>query len=255
MREKYSILVKKNPGDGWGDKGIIIETPSTLYFTVTSDEESIIKKILWTFGDDIKEKSFTNKGRVLNGFEMSQRIKKSHGNTFNLCATAIMDNDDIVIPDSIKIETYNIIIKERYVNPEVFRDQIVQFYKDGIFTNDVGESIYKIANRLAFANNFINYTYRDEMIGDAIVKMVEALSRHKFNPEVGNPFSYFTKIAFNAFCNRIKKEKKAREALVNYREDVYYDLVSKGILPYENSRDSDTDGESIIYEEGDIHAE
>ena len=54
-------------------------------------------------------------------------------------------------------------------------------------------------------------SYREEMTGDAIVKMIKALREKKFLPEKGNPFSYFTKIAFHAFCNRIKREKKLGE--------------------------------------------
>ncbi len=39
--------------------------------------------------------------------------------------------------------------------------------------------ISKIANRLSFAPNFINYSYKEEMVGDAIEKMFRAL-RNQF---------------------------------------------------------------------------
>ena len=65
------------------------------------------------------------------------------------------------------------------------------------------------------------------MIGDAILKMFSALKNKKFNTDTGNnPFSYFTTIAFHAFINRIKKEKKHRETLSNYQEAVYNDIMS-----------------------------
>ena len=102
----------------------------------------------------------------------------------------------------------------------------------------MADSIYKIANRLAFAPNFINYTYREEMVGDAVIRMIEALTSQKFNPDKGNPFSYFTKIAFHAFCNRIKKEKKIREALVNYQNSVYNEMIDDRILPYSHPQHS-----------------
>jgi DNA-directed RNA polymerase specialized sigma24 family protein len=85
-----------------------------------------------------------------------------------------------------------------------------------------------IATRLAFAPNFINYTYREDMIGDAIVKMVKALREEKFEPTKGSPFSYFTKIAYHAFVNRIKKEKKASEVLAAYQEKIYEDAYASG---------------------------
>jgi DNA-directed RNA polymerase specialized sigma24 family protein len=65
------------------------------------------------------------------------------------------------------------------------------------------------------------------MIGDAIVKMVSALKNKKFKLDSGfSPFSYFTTIAFHAFINRIKKEKKHHETITNYRDRVYTDMMT-----------------------------
>lgn len=121
--------------------------------------------------------------------------------------------------------------KENYVNPDVFKKQIIQYYKDGIMTNELGKSISDIAHRLGFAPNFINYTYKEEMVGDAIVKMFHALKNKKFKPSKGNAFSYYTKIAFNAFCNRIKKEKRIHEAVNNYQTELFDVLVHSGNMP------------------------
>jgi hypothetical protein len=121
--------------------------------------------------------------------------------------------------------------KENYVDPEVFKDQIVKFYADEELTDELGKAISDIATRLGFAPNFINYTYKEEMIGDAIEKMLKALWNKKYSPEKGNAFSYYTKIAFNAFCNRIKKEKRAREAIVGYQSKVYETLINTGVMP------------------------
>jgi DNA-directed RNA polymerase specialized sigma24 family protein len=53
----------------------------------------------------------------------------------------------------------------------------------------------------------MNYTYRDEMVADAIENCVSAA--HSFDPDKSNnPFAYFTQIAWNAFIRRIQKEKK-----------------------------------------------
>ena len=45
-------------------------------------------------------------------------------------------------------------------------------------------------------------------------------------PSSSNPFSYFTTIAYHAFINRIKKEKKHHEAVTKYKERVYEDFMS-----------------------------
>lgn len=121
--------------------------------------------------------------------------------------------------------------KPHYVNSKEFTENIKAFYdndEDKEINEKLGESIQKIATGLSYAPNFINYSYKDEMIGDAIVKMFSALRLKKFDLSSGNnPFSYFTTIAFHAFINRIKKEKKQRQVMTEYQEMVYDELASE----------------------------
>ena len=71
----------------------------------------------------------------------------------------------------------------------------------------VGECFMKIANRLSFRPNFINYAFREDMISDGIENCVQYI--RNFDPEKSkNPFAYFTQIIFFAFIRRIQKEKK-----------------------------------------------
>mgnify|MGYP003393954724 CR=1 FL=1 len=63
----------------------------------------------------------------------------------------------------------------------------------------LGESFLKIADRLARKPNFASYTFREDMIADAV----------NFDPAKShNPFSYFTQIIYFAFLRRISREKK-----------------------------------------------
>ena len=122
--------------------------------------------------------------------------------------------------------------KAHYVNAKDFYDQIKEFYKTEYMPDVLAESINKIAIGLSYAPNFINYSYKDDMVGDAILKMFSALQNKKFNCDTGNnPFSYFTTIAFHAFINRIKKEKKHRETLTRYQETIYNDLMLDQTVP------------------------
>ena len=74
-------------------------------------------------------------------------------------------------------------------------------------SNYIGECIYKIATRLSTRPNFINYTYRDEMICDAIENCIQYIGN--FNVEKSNnAFAYITQICYYAFLRRIQKEKK-----------------------------------------------
>ena len=74
-------------------------------------------------------------------------------------------------------------------------------------TNYIGECFLKIANHLSYRPNFINYTFRDDMISDGIENCLQYLDN--FNPDKSNnPFAYFTQIIYYAFIRRIQKEKK-----------------------------------------------
>lgn len=71
----------------------------------------------------------------------------------------------------------------------------------------IGECLLKISTRLSTKPNFINYTYRDEMISDGIENCINYIGN--FNPEKSsNPFAYFTQIIYYAFLRRIQREKK-----------------------------------------------
>lgn len=71
----------------------------------------------------------------------------------------------------------------------------------------IGVCLYQIATRLSTKPNFINYTYRDEMISDGIENCINYLDN--FDPDKSsNPFAYFTQIIYYAFLRRIQKEKK-----------------------------------------------
>lgn len=71
----------------------------------------------------------------------------------------------------------------------------------------IGECILKIATRLSHKANFINYSYRDDMILDGIENCMQCIN--SFDPaKSSNPFSYFTQVIYFAFLRRISKEKK-----------------------------------------------
>ena len=71
----------------------------------------------------------------------------------------------------------------------------------------VGECLLAIANNLSRKPNFVNYTFREEMVSDGLENCINYL--HNFDPEKSkNPFAYFTQIIYFAFLRRIEREKK-----------------------------------------------
>lgn len=123
-----------------------------------------------------------------------------------------------------KVITNREIKEKYYVSSKLFREQLTTYYSDDKMTNELAENIVKIAEGLSYNWRFINYTksWKDEMVGDAIIKMYVALEDKKFRIDsTFNPFSYFNQIAWNAFSNRIKKEKRQHEGLEEYKQMVY----------------------------------
>ena len=80
--------------------------------------------------------------------------------------------------------------------------------------NYIGECFMKIAEGLSHKPNFINYTYRDEMMSDGIENCLQYFDN--FDPAKSkNPFAYFTQVIYFAFLRRIGKEKK--QTYVKYK--------------------------------------
>lgn len=71
----------------------------------------------------------------------------------------------------------------------------------------IGECLLKIATHLSYKSNFINYTYREDMINDGVENCLQYIGN--FDPnKSSNPFAYFTQIIYYAFIRKIQKEKK-----------------------------------------------
>jgi hypothetical protein len=93
-------------------------------------------------------------------------------------------------------------------------------------TDYIGECFLKIAEHLSYRPNFINYPYREEMVGDGIENCL--MYATNFDPEKSdNPFSYFTQIVYYAFLRRIQKEKK--QDYVKYR--CFEIMDDNGVIP------------------------
>jgi hypothetical protein len=71
----------------------------------------------------------------------------------------------------------------------------------------LGSCFLKIATHLSYKPNFVNYTFRDDMVSDGVENCLVYV--HNFNPEkTNNPFGYFTTVIWYAFLRRIQREKK-----------------------------------------------
>lgn len=105
-----------------------------------------------------------------------------------------------------------------YVDGKELYESLVQWQKDcrraqrkkepkPQLPDFVAVAMMKMADRLSQKSVFINYTFREDMVGDALESCLRYI--HNFNPAKSkNAFAYITQIIYNAFIRRIQKEQK-----------------------------------------------
>jgi len=84
----------------------------------------------------------------------------------------------------------------------------------------VAECFLKISEGLSHKSNFVRYTYREEMVMDAVENCLRACKNYNVEAATRkgkpNAFGYFTQIAWYAFLRRIKKEQRQQDVKLNY---------------------------------------
>ena len=149
--------------------------------------------------------------------------------------------------------------KPHYVNNKEFSLAVVDYCnrlqkaqkqkskKIPVIDNYIAECCLKIAEGLSHKSNFIRYTYREEMVMDAVENCLKAIKNYDIETatRTGTPnaFAYFTQIAWYAFLRRIDKEKKQQDIKLKYMANIEYeDLVDN-----ENSTEqSDEAGQFLV---------
>ena len=139
--------------------------------------------------------------------------------------------------------------KPHYVNNRQFSYAVVDYVNSALLaesenreppkvTNYIAECFLKIAEGLSHKSNFIRYTYREEMVMDAVENCLRAI--HNYDIEAAtrtglpNAFAYFTQICYYAFLRRIAKEKKQQDVKFKYIETagiedfIHYDASMAG---------------------------
>jgi hypothetical protein len=120
-------------------------------------------------------------------------------------------------------------------------------------TDYIGKCFLDIATHLSYRPNFINYPYREEMIGDGIENCLMYASN--FDPTKSkNPFSYFTQIIYFAFLRRIAREKK--QMFIRYKMLEAADKtgkVRKSLLMASTPNTEDPIAEYFHLSQNDIH--
>lgn len=123
--------------------------------------------------------------------------------------------------------------KPHYVNNKQFSQSVVDYVTavnearekmqdEPIITEYIGSCFLKIAEGLSHKPNFAGYTYREEMVMDAVENCIKAIMNYDVKKAtrtgLPNAFAYFTQITYYAFLRRIAKEKKQQEIKEKYMD-------------------------------------
>ena len=121
--------------------------------------------------------------------------------------------------------------RAHYINNKEFSWAVVEYVKTAneakaagktvpVVTDYVAQCFLKISEGLSHKANFIRYTYREEMVMDAVENCLKAIGNYNLEAatRTGKPnaFAYFTQITWYAFLRRITKEKKQQDIKLKY---------------------------------------
>jgi methyl-accepting chemotaxis protein len=121
--------------------------------------------------------------------------------------------------------------KPHYVNNKDFSNAVVEYallvkearnnnQQDPMVPNYIAECLLKISEGLSHKSNFVRYTYREEMVMDAVENCLRALGNYDADAATRggkpNAFGYFTQISWYAFLRRIQKEKKQHDVKMKF---------------------------------------
>lgn len=136
--------------------------------------------------------------------------------------------EELIEPSTEKQPAHYVDNKKFFQALVEYRQQVDDAKKNGLpkpqVSNYIGECFLKIATHLSYKANFINYTFKDDMISDGIENCLTAVE--KFDPSRStNPFAYYTQIIYFAFVRRIQKEKKQQATKYKLLENIDIDQL------------------------------
>ena len=123
--------------------------------------------------------------------------------------------------------------KQHYVNNKEFSQAVMDYAVEAhtarennkqvpTVTDYIAKCFIRIAEGLSHRPNFVRYTYREEMVMDAVENCLRAIGNYNIETatRTGKPnaFSYFTQICYFAFIRRITKEKKQQDIKFKFIE-------------------------------------
>lgn len=94
-----------------------------------------------------------------------------------------------------------------YINNKKLLEELKIYADTGEQTEELGRMLLLLAKRYSGKGSFNGYTWKDDMIGEAVLTCVKYMHNFDVNMDNPNPFAYFSRIIHNSFLNYISKQK------------------------------------------------
>ncbi len=95
-----------------------------------------------------------------------------------------------------------------YINNENLLAEITIYSETGVQSEELGRMLLLLAKRYSDRGSFAGYSWKDDMICEAVLTCLRYMHNFDVNIEKPNPFAYFSRIIHNSFLNYISKQKK-----------------------------------------------
>ncbi len=154
---------------------------------------------------------------------------------FTFSTLEFLPTDHIIVPDGDdhdltedELEAVKKQLKTVLQHNEKLKHQAMADIARPPISEEIGLMLYKIAENLSYRYNFINYSYRDEMVGDGAETCIRYIDKYD-TVKFTNPFGYFTQTCFYAFVRRIKREtgQSNVKAAVHEAQSIQHDIHDK----------------------------
>ena len=139
-----------------------------------------------------------------------------------------------------------------YINNKEFHNEMVAWLDSGVpkIPDCLARKFLLLVERYGNSAGWRNYTWLDEMKGDAIIDILRYAKN--YNPEkYQNPLAYFTQYAWSAFVRRMYKEEK------NYLDRLKYIQNSIMLDDIDSTSDASqrNENQTLVFLQGHVDEE
>jgi len=94
-----------------------------------------------------------------------------------------------------------------YITNKELLPVLAKYKETGVISEELGQMFYLIARNLSSKSNWASYTWKEDMIQEAVFTCTKYIKNFDSNKSK-NPFAYITQICNNSFVAYVKKQKK-----------------------------------------------